>query len=229
MNCILIEDELPAQRIIKNYIAKLKQLQLVGTYQTALEANSVLGKGEIDLLFLDINLPDISGMDFIKTLPNPPKIIITTAYPNFAAESFEHWTIQDYLVKPISFERFLKAINKIERVSKTAKKEERISNDIINLKIDKTLHRLSINDILYIESDRNYVTIVTEKRKLTYIDSLKNWEKKLPQTLFAQAHKSYMVKLDAIDKINGNILFVRGLKIPIGRKYKLNLLEKINA
>lgn len=227
MNCLIIEDELPAQHILKSYISKLKHLQLVGNYQTALEANSVLGNGEIDLLFLDINLPDISGIDFIKTLSNPPKIIITTAYSNFAAESFEHWTIQDYLVKPFSFERFLKAINKVEHNSKTIVPKEKTVEKVINLKIDKTLYMLSINDILFIESDRNYVTITTKNRKLTYIDSLKNWEQKLPASLFAQSHKSYLVKLSAIDKINGNILFVKDSKIPIGRKYKSNLLEKI--
>jgi len=228
MKCIIIEDELPAQRIIKSYISKLKHLQLVGTYQTALEANSVLNNGGIDLLFLDINLPDISGIDFIKTLSNPPKIIITTAYSNFAAESFEHWTIQDYLVKPISFERFLKSINKVEQTSKTIEKEEKVSEDIINLKIDKTLHRLSINDILYVESDRNYVTIVTKTGKLTYIDSLKNWMQKLPNSHFAQIHKSYLVKLNAIDKISGNIIFINNSKIPIGRKYKQELLRKLS-
>ena len=228
MKCIIIEDELPAQRIIKSYISKLKHLQLVGTYQTALEANSVLNNGGIDLLFLDINLPDISGLDFIKTLSKPPKIIITTAYSNFAAESFEYWTIHDYLVKPISFERFLKSINKVEQTSKTIEKEEKVSEDIINLKIDKTLHRLSINDILYVESDRNYVSIVTKKGKFTYIDSLKNWGQKLPNTHFAQIHKSYLVKLNAIDKISGNIIFINDSKIPIGRKYKQELLSKLS-
>lgn len=229
MNCIIIEDELPAQRIIKSYISKLKHLQLVGTYQTALAANSVLSNGGIDLLFLDINLPDISGIDFIKTLSNSPKIIITTAYSNFAAESFEHWTIQDYLVKPFSFERFLKAMNKVEHGSKTIVPEEKKIDNIINLKIDKTLHRLSTNDILYIESDRNYITVITKTGKFTYIDSLKNWEEKLPPNLFTQTHKSYLVKLSAIDKISGNILYINDSKIPIGRKYKFNLLEKIRA
>ncbi|MET2984815.1 LytR/AlgR family response regulator transcription factor [Aureibaculum conchae] len=229
MKCIIIEDELPAQRILKSYISKLKQLELVAVYQTALEANLALSTDQIDLLFLDINLPDINGMAFIATLPNPPAIIMTTAYSNYAAESFEHWTIQDYLVKPFSFERFLKAINKVEMSSKAVESAVKTNEDVIILKIDKTLHRLFVNDIIYIESDRNYVSIVTKNGKHTYIDSLKKWKQKLPLSDFIQVHKSFIINCAEIVKISGNIVSIGNQKIPIGRKYKNSLLQKIKA
>tara|TARA_R110000868_G_scaffold180144_1_gene420693 strand:- start:58 stop:753 length:696 start_codon:yes stop_codon:yes gene_type:complete len=228
MKCVIIEDELPAQRILHNYISKLKDLDLVGSFQSSLDANSLLKTEQIDVLFLDINLPDISGIQYIKTLLNPPKIIMTTAYHEHAVESFELDTICDYLIKPFSFERFLKAINKIRvgENNKIQEKEENISKTIF-LNIDKTLHKVHLDDILFIESDRNYITIVSKTGKWSYIDSLKNWLEKLPNETFIQLHKSYIINLKCIDKISGNLVYIDGKKIPIGRFYKESLLKKL--
>lgn len=221
MKCIIIEDELPAQAILKKYIGKIPDTEIVHAFQTAIQANEFLKNNTVDVIFLDINLPDISGLDFIKTVKNPPKIVITTAYPDYAVNSFELETIVDYLVKPFSFDRFLKAISKVESQllkSKTSEKEATYLN------IDKIIHKVYLADILYLESDRNYVHFITSSKKLTIIDSLKNWKETLNSNKFVQIHKSYIVNLEKIEKYTGTFLYIENIKIPIGRTYKNNLL-----
>ncbi|MDO5978450.1 LytR/AlgR family response regulator transcription factor [Flavivirga spongiicola] len=230
MNCVIIEDEIPAQKILKNFIGKIPSLNLVETFKAAIEANSFLNTNKMDVIFLDINLPDMSGLDFIKTVKNPPAIIMTTAYPEYAVSSFELPTIVDYLVKPFSFDRFLKAINKAkDRIEIPESTLEEDNDETIFLNVDKTLHKLILSSILYIESDRNYITVVTETQKLSYIDSLKNWAVKLPETQFIQVHKSYIINSKFVDKISGNTIFVMANKIPIGRTYKQELLRTLGV
>ncbi len=224
MNCIIIEDEIPAQKILHNFIGKIPNLELQGTFNAAIEAYSFLSNNEVDLIFLDINLPDISGLDFIKTVKNPPSIIITTAYPEHAVSSFELDTIVDYLVKPIRFERFFKAINKLKARQENHLEEE---NDAIFLNVDKTHHKIILNDILYVESDRNYISLITKTKTLSFIDTLKNWTEKLNNNQFIQVHKSFIVNVNKVDKISGNTLFIADKKIPIGRTYKQELLSKL--
>ncbi|WP_034060224.1 LytR/AlgR family response regulator transcription factor [Lacinutrix jangbogonensis] len=228
MTCIIIEDEIPAQNILKNFLGKLPNMELKGVFQAAIEAHSFLKNETVDLVFLDINLPDISGIDFIKTIKNPPAIIMTTAYPDYAAESFALETIVDYLVKPFSFDRFIKAINKAENfIQKPEITSEENTTEILFLNVDKTHHKIIINDILYIESDRNYITVVTKTQKLSYIDSLKNWVEKLPESSFIQIHKSYVINRRFVDKIAGNEIYVSGNRLPVGRTYKQELLSKL--
>ncbi|WBX71043.1 LytR/AlgR family response regulator transcription factor [Tenacibaculum retecalamus] len=226
MNCIIIEDELPAQNIVKSYIRKIPDLELIAAFQTAISANEFLKSNTVDIIFLDINLPDISGLDFIKTIKNPPKIIITTAYPDYAVSSFELDTIVDYLVKPFSFDRFLKAVTKAENQVSNIKVKDR---EVIYLNIDKTIHKVYLEEILYLESDRNYVTFFTIDRKLTIIDSLKNWKDTLDARLFLQIHKSYVVNLKKIEKFTGTNLFIKNKILPIGRTYKKELLISLKA
>ena len=231
MNCIIIEDEIPAQRILKSFISKIPSITLVDTFKAAIEANSFLNtNNDVDVVFLDINLPDMSGLDFIKTIKNPPAIIMTTAYPDFAVSSFELDTIVDYLVKPFSFDRFLKAINKAKNRIETPKENlEEGTEETIFLNVDKTLHKLTLNAILYIESDRNYITVVTETQKLSYIDSLKNWTTKLPESQFVQVHKSFIINSEFVERISGNTIYVKENKIPIGRTYKQELLKTLGV
>ncbi len=226
MTCIIIEDELPAQNIIKNYIRKIPDLELVNTFQTAISANTFLKDNTVDTIFLDINLPDISGLDFIKTIKNPPKIIVTTAYPDYAVSSFELDTIVDYLVKPFSFDRFLKATSKVEKQLNT---ETPIEKEIIYINVDKTIHKLYVEDILYLESDRNYVTFFTIDKKLTVIDSLKKWKDTLNAHKFVQIHKSYIINIKQIRKFTGTSLFINNEKLPIGRTYKKTLLANLKT
>lgn len=232
MKCIIIEDEIPAQRVLKNYISKLPDLELEGSFQSAVNANAFLQKNTTDLILLDINLPDISGIQYIKTLINPPAIIMTTAYHEHAVESFELETICDYLVKPISFERFLKSINKAKkRLAPKPKPDIRTIDapEHVFINVDKTLHRINIQDIIYVVSDKNYVTVVTRTSKFSYIESLKRWMDKLPPEQFIQVHKSYIVNYALIEKITGNQLMIDKEKIPIGRTYKAHLFRRINA
>ena len=217
MNCIIIEDEIPAQKILNNFISKIPNLELVDTFKAAIEANTFLNSNTVDVVFLDINLPDISGIDFIKTIKNPPAIIMTTAYPDYAVNSFELDTIVDYLVKPFSFDRFLKAVNKAKDRKERSNNITVEDEETIFLNVDKTLHKLVLNSILFIESDRNYITVVTESQRFSYIDSLKNWKEKLPSNQFIQVHKSYIINSKFVSKISGNVLFVKDNKIPIGR------------
>ncbi|CAL2083265.1 LytTR family DNA-binding domain-containing protein [Tenacibaculum sp. 190524A02b] len=226
MNCIIIEDEIPAQRILKNYIKKIPDLTLIDAFQTATNANTFFKTTGVDIVLLDINLPDISGLDFIKTVKNPPKIIVTTAYPEFAVESFELDTIIDYLVKPFSFDRFLKAITKAE---KFMAREEVVKDEALFLNIDKTIHKVYISEILYLESDRNYLTFVLNNKKLTIIDSLKKWETLLITSSFVQIHKSYLVNVNHVNKYSGSYVFINDQKIPIGRTYKHQFLAKLSA
>lgn len=231
MTCIIIEDEIPAQRILENYISKIPQLEIIASFQSALEANATLLNTEIDMVFLDINLPDISGIQYIRTLSDPPAIIMTTAYHEHAVASFELDTIYDYLVKPFSFDRFLKAVNKVKKRSKidnTSLKEEKDMSRTLFLNIDKTLHKISIDDIVYIVSDKNYVTVITSTDRYSYLDSLKNWLVKLPEEQFVQIHKSYIINSHCIQKIQGNMLYTLSHKLPIGRLYKSQLLKKLN-
>ena len=227
MNCIIIEDELPAQRILQNYISKLPDLVIEGSFQSALNANTLLLNKKIDVVFLDINLPDISGIQYIKTLANPPVIIMTTAYHEHAVESFELETICDYLVKP-----FLKAVNKTKKaLSKveTNNRDETKNTEHIFINIDKTLHKINFKDINYIVSDKNYVTVVTTNSRLSYIESLKSWMLKLSDDRFIQVHKSFIVNYNRIEKISGNQLTINGEKIPVGRSFKPSLHQKLNA
>ena len=227
MTCIIVEDELPAQNLLKNYLSKTPDMQLLATFQSAIDANNYFKSNTVDLVFLDVNLPDISGLDFIKTVKNPPAIIMTTAYPEYAVSSFELDTIVDYLVKPFGFDRFLKAVNKAE--DRLIKKDvvNQTVEDSIFLNVDKTLHKIILNDILFLESDRNYITIVTQTQKLSFIDSLKNWNQKLPDLEFVQIHKSYIINAKYVTKISGNEVYINTHRLPIGRTYKADLLKKL--
>ncbi|WP_214985400.1 LytR/AlgR family response regulator transcription factor [Tenacibaculum dicentrarchi] len=226
MDCIIIEDELPAQYIIKNYIRKIPDLELIATFQTAMKANDFFKNNTVDTVFLDINLPDISGLDFIKTIKNPPKIIITTAYPDYAVSSFELDTIVDYLVKPFSFDRFLKAVSKVEKQLNSSEEKKK---ETLFLNVDKTIHKVYIDDILYLESDRNYVTFFTTDKKLTIIDSLRNWKDTLNDTQFIQIHKSYIINIKKMVKLTGTNLFIDSKNLPIGRTYKKTLLAHLKT
>lgn len=226
MTCIIIEDEIPAQKILQNYIGKIPSLNLLNTFKAAIEANSFLNSNNIDVVFLDINLPDISGIDFIRTVKNPPAVIMTTAYPDYAVSSFELRTIVDYLVKPFSFERFLKAVNKAKESVEVPKSHSIDSKgETIFLNVDKTMHKIVLDSILYIESERNYITLVTQTQKFSFIDSLKKWVEKLQGKQFIQVHKSFIINSEFVDKISGNTISLNGNKIPIGRTYKQELLK----
>ncbi|EZH75613.1 transcriptional regulator [Aquimarina atlantica] len=240
MNCITIDDEPLAHKVIKNYCTNLSFLNVVKECYSAFEAMNYLNENQVDLIFLDINMPKLKGLDFLRTLSNPPLIIVTTAYQEYAIEGYE-LNILDYLLKPFSFERFLKAINKAQHQKKmiesTQKGPENQSslnanvsvnqNDSIFIKGDKKIHQIQLDSILYLESLGSYVKIHTDNKTITSLDRLTNFENTLPKNQFLRIHRSYIIALKKIETIEGNRLKIKGVDIPIGNVYKHNLTNAI--
>jgi DNA-binding LytR/AlgR family response regulator len=224
IHCVIIEDEPLAQNILKKYVANHPVLKLAAVCNNATEAQAVLLSQNIELLFLDINLPKLSGINFLKTLPHPPLVIFTTAYPEYAVEGFELDAV-DYLLKPFSFERFLKAVNKA--IEKINKKEISLqtSSAFIFLKADKKVHKVNPDDILYIEASGDYIKVMTENGQYVVNDTLKNLLEELPAAQFIRVHKSYIISKNKIKFFEGNYIKVGNIDIPIGNSYK----EEISA
>ncbi|MGB0524599.1 MAG: LytR/AlgR family response regulator transcription factor [Flammeovirgaceae bacterium] len=226
LRCIIIEDQPPAQRILKKYIADSGILILEETFSDALQAIDFLRLEKIDLIFLDIHLPKISGFDFIKLLEQPPHIILTTAFPDYALQSYEHHVI-DYLLKPFSFQRFLKAITKIPNQPTNAQEHAVQAPAFIFVKSGYEHIKVAIADIIYIQAGADYAEIITDTKKYLSINPLKYWLDKLANSNFCQIHKSFIVNTNAIEKIAGNQLFLTNEQvIPIGRAYKEQFMKR---
>ncbi|NPD47361.1 MULTISPECIES: LytTR family DNA-binding domain-containing protein [unclassified Lentimicrobium] len=227
LNCVIIDDEYLAQNVLFSYIEKLNDLHLVARCNTALEAITTLNTHKVDLIFLDINMPEISGLDMLKMLENPPKVILTTAYSEFALESY-NFGVVDYLLKPIPFERFVKAVN---RVHALLSKGDELSSEkfdaSIMLKQDGIFYKVLFEDILFMEANGNYIKVYTTSKEFLIREKLHLIEKQIPPSLVARSHKSYLVFLNRISKISGNKVFIQNYKIPIGAFYKLEFLKKI--
>jgi len=228
INCVVIDDEPLARKGLKEYIADVDFLHLVGEYDNPLKATDSISRGEVQLLFLDIQMPKITGLDFFKTLQNAPPVIFTTAYPQYALEGFEVNAL-DYLVKPISFERFLKSVLKAKEyyeVRETNAKE--IANDDhFFIKADNKLVRILFDDILFVEALQNYVTIHTPTKKyMTYL-TFKSVEEYLPADKFLKVHKSFIAAAGKIDSIDGNDIKIGQQHIPISRNMKEEVMEKL--
>ena len=220
LKALIIEDQLPAQRILMTYIEQMPDLTLTGAFTNALDATPFLQNQQIDLLFLDINLPKLSGISFLKNLPAPPKVIITPAYPEYALEGFE-LDVTDYLLKPFSFERFHKAVMKVkdQQVAKT-------SPEFVFIKSDKEFFKVELKEIRYLKADDNYVKIITSEKTHIQAGSLQSWEEQLADD-FVRVHKSYLINLSKVNKVSGNRVFINGEEIPIGRAYREGLLKRI--
>lgn len=217
MKCIVIEDEPLAQDVLKSYIADHPQLDLVGIFDSATQALPIIQQNQIQLLFLDINLPKISGTNFYQSLKNKPQVIFTTAYPEYAVTGFE-LEATDYLLKPFSFERFLTAVEKALVSSQKA------SNDgYLSIKEDKKYYRLAWSDILMIESIGDFARVHTINRTHLITQTLKSLETTLPSDRFIRVHKSYIVALEAITYLEGNRIKIREQMIPIGQSYREGL------
>lgn len=224
MNCIIIEDQPPAQRILKKYINDIGTLTLKATFSNAIDAMDFLKTEKVDLVFLDIHLPKISGIDFLKMQQNPPQIILTTAFSNYALESYE-FSVVDYLLKPFSFQRFVKAVSKIS-IEKTIQITDNQRDDIF-IKSGHELIKITLDKVLFIQADANYTEIITQSKKYLSAESLRYWEETLNEHQFTRVHKSYIVNRAKIEKIVGNQLYLEGEnQIPIGRAYKETFINK---
>lgn len=220
-DCIILEDELSAQKILLDYIEKVQELNCIGVFESGLNIPIEL-LNKVELLFLDIQLPEMNGLEFIRTLKNPPSIIITSAYSNFALESYE-LDITDYLLKPFSFNRFLTAVNRHLLVAKRS-----LSNgDNIFLYADKTFYNFKTSNILYLKAEVDYVKVVSKERSILVLDSLTNLKQKLPEKDFIQAHRSYVVNVRLIETLSGNTITIAGEQIPVGKTYRESVQKLI--
>lgn len=233
-HCLIVDDEPIAQQILERYVSQIYALDLVGTCNNAFEALDILCQKKVDILFLDIKMPSLSGLEMLKTLPTPPKIILTTAFSEFGVESYEYG-ITDYLLKPISFERFLKSVNRIlmqnQKDFKQGQPAEKQVADptFIFFKADKKIHKYYLSDILYIEGSGNYIKIHSLKESpLMVLDKLTELQDKLPARLFIRVHKSFIVNIGHIKKIEGNMVMIQQHAIPISATFKQKLESLIN-
>jgi DNA-binding LytR/AlgR family response regulator len=232
INCIVIDDEPPARKGLKEYIADIDFLNLTGEYDNALKAAEQIGRGEVQLLFLDIQMPKINGLDFFKTLQHPPPVVFTTAYPQYALDGFELNAL-DYLVKPVSFDRFLKAavrakeFYEIRQVNLSEIKQASSAPDYFFIKADNKLVKILFEDILFAEALQNYVVIHTkEKKHITYL-TFKSVEEYLPADRFIKTHKSYIASTSKIESIEANDILIGRQHIPISRNLKDEVMEKL--
>jgi DNA-binding LytR/AlgR family response regulator len=231
INCIIVDDEPLARSVIKKYLIKLPSLRLIKECPNAVEAASVLHKNKIDLIFLDIKMPELSGLEFLRTLPNPPLVIITTAFSEYALEGYEY-SVVDYLLKPIAFERFLKAINKaidkiVEGKDHSPDEDTLQKKKFIFLRSDKAEHKIDFSDILYIEGYGNFVKIHCTGKMLLVPETMIAIQNMLPVKNFVRVHRSFIVSLEKIEKLEGNSLKIKGKRIPVGKYYKKDFEEKL--
>lgn len=231
MNCIIIEDQPPAQRILKKFIADVGTLTLKEVFSDAISAMEFLKNEKVDIMFLDIHLPKISGIEFLKTLPNPPHVILTTAFPDYALESYD-LNVVDYLLKPFSFQRFLQAISKIPRTGQIDRLDTISAGNQLKKEIYiKSGHehiKIRISDIIHIQSDADYTEIHTHKGKLLSNEPLRHWLYELEGHHFFRIHKSFILNTEKIERISGNLVYlINQNKIPIGRAYKEEFMKSL--
>ncbi|SDS51602.1 two component transcriptional regulator, LytTR family [Polaribacter sp. KT25b] len=221
IRCLIIDDEPSSQNVLKSFIQKIDYLELIHVCNNALEALEFLKSNTVDLFFLDINMPQLSGIDFYKSLKNPPKVIFTTAYSEYALEGFEV-DATDYLLKPFSFDRFVKAVSKVKDLN-----DAKI--DYIIVKSDKKLHQIKIEDIYFIEGLGDYIKVHLKNNYLVTYKSLKMMHNLLPKSIFIQVHKSFIINKNKLDYIEGNLAIINSQKVPLGQKYKKEFLDHFNA
>ncbi|PSL22839.1 LytR/AlgR family response regulator transcription factor [Chitinophaga ginsengisoli] len=216
IKCIIIEDEPLAAKVLSDYISAVPFLALQRTFKDAILAAEFLLHNETDLIFLDIHLPKLKGMAFLRTLVNPPSVIVTTAYHQYAVEGF-NLNVTDYLLKPFEFERFLTAVNKVNAEYRRTAGD---TKDFIFVNVQKRKVKILFSEILYIESQREYIKIVTTKSEYLSKMSTNEIEEVLPEHLFKRIHRSFIVSVNQIDSYTAEVVEIKGIPIPIGRGYK---------
>ena len=241
-NVLIVDDEFLARKLLQGYVEKIPDLHLVGTAQNAAEAFALVKNQQVDILLLDIHMPDLNGIELARTLPNVPAFIFTTAYSEYALESYEVSAV-DYLLKPIAFPRFEaaieKAISKLKSLAGNEQKEEEAEPEpatvqgttanktYLLVKADYRLYKVNFEDLLYIEGQHEYVSFYTREKRITALYSLKNLEEQLPSDQFIRVHKSYIVSINEIQEIEPLSITVAGQKLPIGGSYRDALMKKL--
>lgn len=240
INCLIVDDEPLAIDVLDSYVQRVDGLEVVGKCSNAVQAFDYVQKGGIDLLFLDIQMPKLNGLEFLSTLKNPPKVVFTTAYRDYAIEAFEVDAV-DYLLKPISFSRFLKAVSKTHQLMQPAPSmapalavhmEERVhlqAMEFIYVKADKKTVKVYLKDILYIESLKDYVMIHTPTKRITTKQKISYLEQKLPEEHFIRIHRSFIISVDKIEAFSPSSIDIHGQELPIGRSYKSEVSKLLGA
>lgn len=230
LHCLVIDDEPLARDGLQDYILNIDFLKLTGACENPLDAVKLMDQYRVDLLFLDIQMPKLNGLEFLRSLSNPPLVILTTAYPGFALEGFE-LNVLDYLVKPITFERFFTAAQKAKKqaalVSGTAKGNDR-RTDFFFVKCDHKFEKIKFDELYLVESMQNYVTLHTDRGKFTVLLALKNIAKELPGSAFMQIHKSFIIALDRIENLEGNLVSIEGRQVPVSRNKREAIMQLVN-
>lgn len=229
MKCIIVDDEPLAIEILESYVAKVEQLQLEGTFRNGVTAFTFLQQHPVDLIFLDIQMPKLSGIDFLKTLKNPPKVIFTTAFRDYAIDGFE-LEVADYLLKPIPFDRFLKAVAKVLHQPATAQNASApvrsdVSDNYVYFKVDKKMVKTRMSEILYIESIKDYVKVRTPEKEIVTQQKISYLEESLPREQFIRIHRSFIVNREKIDAYSATDVEIGKFHVPIGRNYKNDVMK----
>jgi DNA-binding LytR/AlgR family response regulator len=228
IDCLIVDDEPIAREGIMEYIRQIDYLNPVGQCKSATEAASLLQKNKVDLIFIDIQMPKLSGIEFVKALADPPLIIFTTAYSEYALEGFE-LDVVDYLLKPISFQRFLKAVDKAQNYLHARNKDVSITPDFFFIKCNGKIEKIIMDDVIYIEAMSNYVIIHTRQKKyITYL-TFSGIEEQLPSHLFVRIHKSYLVAVSAIQTIDGNEIITNSMRLPLSKNYRNDVMARIES
>ncbi len=234
LRCILVDDEHLARQLLENFVLKFPRLELVAKCKDPIEAMQVLRDDSIDLIFLDIQMPELTGIEFLQTLSEKPLVIFTTAYSDYAMEGYQ-LDVVDYLLKPFSFERFALATNKAterfdlvhgQSAEPTENAPLEATKDFMMVKADHKLYKVKFDEIQYVEGQKAYVSFYLPDRRIVALESLKKLEEILPEKQFMRIHKSYIVAFDSVTSIEGNLVEVNGKKLPIGKSYKEEVLRR---
>lgn len=230
--CLIVDDEQLARRLLKEFVSKIPMLELKGMCKNPLEAMDVLSKEHIDIMFLDIQMPEITGVEFVKSLQHKPATIFTTAYSEYALEGYQLDVI-DYLVKPFPLDRFIKAVNKaieyidLKRNAYNSDQQNGADSDYLLLHADHKIYKVALDEIKYIEGLKEYVSYYTKEKRIIVLQSLKSIEASLPSDKFIRVHRSYIVPIDKIKTLDGNQVQIGDKLIPIGRSYKEDVLKRV--
>lgn len=231
IKCIIVEDEVLAQEVIQRHMQRFDNLELVGIYRTAPEAINILQSGNVDLMFLDIRLPGMTGLHFLQTLQEPPLVILTTAYAEYAVESYE-LNVMDYLLKPISFERFSKAVKRITEehlFSQVTKEDASPAAEHIFIRSNSKFFKVNFTEIIYVQGMKDYLKIHAPAYTLITHQTMNDIEKQLPAGKFMRIHKSYIIALARVKSIYGNTVELEKVTIPIGISYKEEVMEYVTG
>lgn len=238
-SCIIIDDEFPARKLLQDYIGKLPQLNLLESFDSGIPALEFMNSNSVDLIFCDIQMPDLTGIDFVKSLHKKPVVVFTTAYSEFALQGYE-LDVTEYLVKPFSLPRFIKAVNKSTEIIRLKRLAENIgrknqtnpivqemkNQDFILVKADGKIHKIFYSQILFVEGALEYVKFHTKEKRVMGLYSLKELEDLLPESDFMRIHKSYIVSFDKIQEVEGNQVIIGEHKLPIGKSHRVDFFKR---